>query len=236
MNRLPLSLRSPALRLLPLLGALALAGPAQAAIPFTSVQFDASAVAEAAGSLPEADLQAGADTLSASAASVGATHVATAGAFAGPGLLTVSADVSAGELSHAVATAHFSGAFTSTGNVSLSLDYTGLDFATGSGAAATTLFVSLKNGGMTLFEDYVQGPWTFSYAPAVGSTSLLDLTLSSEVSAAFLSPGTGDASAFGSVAIMGAVPEASTWLMFSLGLAGVAAVGRRRQRAVEVQP
>lgn len=232
MIRLP---SSPMWRLAPLLAALALAGQAQAAIPFTGVQFEASAIAEAAEALPEVDLQAGGDTLSASAASVGPTHVATAGAFAGPGLLTVSADVSAGEFSHAVATARFSGAFVSTGAVNLSLDFTGLDFATGSGAASTTLFVSLSNGGVTLFEDYVQGPWTFSYAPAVGSTSLLDLTLASEVSAAFLTPGTGDASAFGSVAIMGAVPEASTWLMFSLGLAGVAAVGRRRQRAAEVQ-
>lgn len=218
-----------------LLAALATTGPAQAAIPFFGTQFDASAVAEADGSAPEADWQMDGDTVSAQAASVGDVHAATAGAFAGPGFLTVSADVSAGTLSHAVASAHFSGSFLSTGTVSLSLDYNPLTFTEGSGAAATTLFVSLSNGGTTLFEDYVQGPWSFSYTPVAGSTSVLDLTLSSEVSAAFLSPGTGNASAFGSVAIMGAVPEASTWLMFSLGLAGVAALGRRRSRAAEVQ-
>lgn len=222
-----------------LLAALATAGPAQAAIPFFGTQFDASAVAEADGSAPEADWQMDGDTVSAQAASVGDVHAATAGAFAGPGFLTVSADVSAGASagapSHAVATAHFSGSFLSTGTVSLSLDYQPLTFTEGSGSAATTLFISLSNGGTTLFEDYVQGPWSFSYTPVAGSTSVLDLTLSSEVSAAFLSPGTGNASAFGSVAIMGAVPEASTWLMFSLGLAGVAALGRRRSRAAEVQ-
>ncbi|URI06780.1 PEP-CTERM sorting domain-containing protein [Aquincola tertiaricarbonis] len=218
-----------------LLAALTSTAPAQAAIPFFGTQFDASAVAEADGSAPEADWQMDGDTVSAQAASVGDVHAATAGAFAGPGFLTVSADVSAGTLSHAVASAHFSGSFLSTGTVSLSLDYNPLTFTEGSGAAATTLFVSLSNGGATLFEDYVQGPWSFSYTPVAGSTSVLDLTLSSEVSAAFLSPGTGNASAFGSVAIMGAVPEASTWLMFSLGLAGVAALGRRRSRAAEVQ-
>lgn len=219
-----------------LLAALVAASPAQAAIPFFGTHVDASAVAEADGSAPEADWQTDVDSVSAQAASVGDVHAATAGAFAGPGLLTVSADVSAGTLSHAVASAHFSGSFLSTGTVSLSLDYQPLTFTEGSGSAATTLFVSLSNGGTTLFEDYVQGPWSFSYTPVAGSTSVLDLTLSSEVTAAFLSPGTGNASAFGSVAIMGAVPEASTWLLFSLGLAGVAAIGRRRsqQRADEV--
>ncbi|MCR5864159.1 PEP-CTERM sorting domain-containing protein [Aquincola sp. J276] len=214
-----------------LLAGLAFGGAAHAAIPFLDTTFEASAIAEAAGALPEADLQAGVQALSASAASVGSTSVATAGVFAGPGLLTTSADVSAGDLSHAVASARFTGSFISSGTVNLSLDFTTLSFETGSGAAATTLFVSLSNGGITLFEDHVQGPWSFSYTPAVGSTSLLDLTLSSEVSAAFIGSGTGDASAFGSVAIMGAVPEASTWLMFSLGLAGIGLAGRRRHIA-----
>ncbi|MEF7616296.1 PEP-CTERM sorting domain-containing protein [Aquincola sp. MAHUQ-54] len=83
---------------------------------------------------------------------------------------------------------------------------------------------------MTLFEDYVQGPWVFSYTPVVGSTSVLDLTVSSEVSAAFLSAGAGDASAFGLVGITGAVPEAETWLMFTLGLGAVAALRLRSRR------
>lgn len=207
----------------------AFSGSALAAIPFTGAQYEASAIAEGAGAAPEVDLQSAADFITASAASVGGANVATAGAIAGPGLLTTSADVSAGELSHAVATARFSGSFVNSGTVSLSLDYTGLNFADGTGAASTTLFVSLVNGGVTLFEDYVQGPWSFSYTPAAGSTSLLDLTLTSEVSAAFLSAGTGNASSFGSVAIMGAVPEASTWLMFAFGLAGMAVVSRRRK-------
>lgn len=235
-RRLNLSARLRAVPAAVLLAALAATGSAHAAIPFFGTQVDTSAVAAADGAAPEADWQMDVDTVSAQAASVGDVHVATAGAFAGPGLLTVSADVSAGALSHAVASAHFSGSFLSTGTVSLSLDYNPVTFSDGSGAAATSLFVSLSNGGTTLFEDYVQGPWSFSYTPVAGSTSVLDLTLSSEVTAAFLSSGTGNASAFGSVAIMGAVPEASTWLMFSLGLAGMAAIGRRRsqQRADEV--
>ncbi|CAN5206979.1 hypothetical protein BH11PSE9_BH11PSE9_00350 [soil metagenome] len=226
--------------LMAFLAALTLFGSAHAnaqanaqAIPFFDVKFEATSIALTSDGPAGFDAQSGlrgADTVSSSADSIGLIDVATAGAIVGSGLLSTSADVSAAGLGSAVATSRFTGSFLNAGAVSLALDFTSLDFATGSGGAMTTLFVSLTSNGITLFEDYVHGPWQFAYTPLLGTTSLLDLTLSSEASAAFLTAGPGNASAFGLVAITGAVPEPSTWLLFGIGMGAVVIIRTRAQR------
>ena len=203
------------------------------------MQFDVTAVANTVDGPLGFDSQAGppaALPVAASADSTGTTDVATAGAFGGPGLLTTSADVSAAAgIANAVGTSHFMGSFVNPGPVSLSIELTPTDFSSGTGTAASSLFVSLTSGGSTLFADYVTGLWQFTYDPMAGSTSVLDLTLSSEVAAAFPQAGTGDASGFGLTTFgVSAVPEASTWLMFCVGLGvlGWTVTGTRRQRGM----
>lgn len=206
--------------------ALILCGAAHAQqIPFFNVQFETTAIALTSDGPAGFETQSGVlgeDAVSASADSIGVVDVATAGAIVGSNLLSTSVDVSAAGLSSAVATSRFTGSFINAGSVALDVDFSWLDFATGSGDASTTLFVSLTSNGVKLFEDYVQGPWQFAYSPLAGTTSVLDLTLTSDASAAFLSTGTGNASSFGLVSITTSVPEASTWLLFALGLGGVA--------------
>lgn len=212
------------------LAALMFATRADATISFFDVQYEANAITLTSDADAGFGTQSGTDLVSADAASVGLADIATAGAIAGPGLLSTSADVSAGSIGSAVSTAYFGGSFVNGSGVNLNLDFTTLDLASGTGGASTTLFVSLKSDGVTLFEDYVTGPWSFSYTPTVGTTSILGLTLSSDVNAAFAGTGAGDASAFGLVSITGAVPEPSTYLMFALGLGGVAALRAHARR------
>ena len=199
-------------------------------ITFFNAQYEATAIALTADGPAGLSNQSGAlgpDLVSLSADSVGGSDVATAGAVVGLGLLTTSADVSAGAIGSAVATARFTGSFLSTGGVSLAIDFTSTDVASGSGGASTALFVSLVNNGVTLFADFVTQGWQFSYVPLVGSVSVLDLTLSSDVSAAFLSAGPGNASSFGLVTVAGTVPEAASWLLYALGLGALAALRAR---------
>lgn len=204
------------------------------AIPFSSVQYEATVVALSSDGPLGVDTRSGVldeNPVTLSADSVGALSVSTAGAIVADGLLSTSVDVSASDISSAVAMSRFIGSFVNQGTVSLDLDFTTLDLTSGTGAASTTLFVSLASDGVTLFSDYAQGRWQFSYTPLIGSTSVLDLTLSSDASAAYLSAGPGNASAFGQVSITGVVPEASTWLMLALGLGVVAVAGKRARRS-----
>jgi len=166
------------------------------------------------------------DTLTASSSSVGATDVATAGAFYGSGLLTTSADVSASAISSSVSTASFMGTWISGNWVGLNLDYTSSNDSSGTGDAETTLFVTVINNGVTLFSDYVDGPWAFDFMPVAGTTSEFDLTLTSDVSADFLASGAGNASSFGLVTFTTSVPEAPVWVLLSMGM-GLLAVSRR---------
>jgi len=220
--------------LMAFLAVLVLCGSARAqSIPFFDVRFAVSTIAQSADGEAGWDAQSGplgSDLVSASASSVGVVDVSTAGALVGPALLSTSADVSAVGFGSAVASSRFTGSFLNSGSVSLTLDFSALDFASGSGAASTALFVSLTSNGVALFDDYVHGLWQFAYTPLLGSTGVLDLTLSSEVSAAFLATGAGNASSFGLVSITGAVPEASTWLLFVIGLAAVLLVSTRARR------
>jgi hypothetical protein len=199
------------------------------AIPYFGVHGEASAVAVSDGGVPETQTESGSpasDILSAEAASVGANDVATAGAIVGLDFLTTSADVSAGSFGSAVSTARYSGAFVNSDLVDLRLAFQQLNTASGSGASSTTLWVSLVSDGVSLFRDFVQASsWQYTYTPVVGTTSLLDIVLTSEASGAFLSGGSGNATAFGQVSV---VPEASTWLMLSIGLFGVAAARSKR--------
>ena len=206
------------------------------AIPYFGVYGEAAAVAIAGAGVPESQTQSGSpmeDALTAEAASLDTTDVATAGAIIGLDFLSTSADVSAGSFGSAVSTARYSGAFVNSALVDLGLHFTQFNTTSGSGAATTTLWVSLVSDGVSLFRDFVQGSsWQHTYTPVAGTTSLLDIVLTSEASAAFVSAGVGNATAFGQVSV---VPEASTWWMLSLGLGAVAAgVGKRRRQALNL--
>jgi hypothetical protein len=207
-------------------------------IPFTNPQFDVNAVALADG-------PAGVDAQSsppsavpvvASAASVGAVSVATAGALGAPGLLTSSADVSGGGgIVNAVGTAHFSGSFLTNASAPiLSIDFTSTNFAVGTGEASTSLFLSLTSGGVVRFNDFVSGPSVLSYLLTPGATNLLDLTLTTEVDAGFITPGPGNASSLGQVAFTSAVPEPGTGVLCLLGL-GAVAIARRKRASFQLR-
>ena len=204
------------------------------AITFTSAQFDVTAVAVTSG-VPGFDAQSGppaAMPVSASADSTGGTELATAGAIGAPGLLTTSADVSGGGgIGNAAASSHFLGSFImSATEPILNIAFNPLDFASGSGLSATSLFVLLSRDGVTLFEDVFSGPRSFSYNLGPGATGLLDLTLTSEVSTGFPGSGIGSAASFGMATITSAVPLPPTWLLLLVGLGPVAAMKRRAGR------
>ena len=206
------------------------------AITITNAQFDATALAVTNGPVGF-DAQASPPStapVAASADSVGATDVATAGAIGGPNLLTTSADVSGGGgIANSVGTAHFIGSFLmSVEEPMLILGFSSVDFAVGSGLASTSLFVTLTSGGNTLFEDLLTAPTTFGYPLAGGVSGTLELTLNSEASAGFPTQGIGNASSFGLVTIASAVPEPESALLLLVGLGPIAAIKRRRERKV----
>ena len=218
--------------LLACLAALALCTEARA-ITFLSTQFDVTAIATADGAAPGFDSQASppsATPISASADSVGAANLATAGAIGGPGLLTASADASAaGGIASSVGTAHFAGTFTmSAAEPSLHVTFDPTTFASGAGIGSSSLFLSLSMGATTLFADFITGLFEYNLLP--GTTYLLDLTLSSEASAGFPGAGPGDASAFGLTTFTSAVPLPAPWLLLLTGL-GPLFVARRRAAA-----
>ena len=219
------------------LAALAFSSEADA-ITFSNVQFDVTAIAVTDG-VPGFDSQSSPPSTApvvASAGSVGTTDVATAGAIGGPGLLSTSADVSGGGgIANAVSTSHFSGSFIASAlEPILTLDYSALNSALGSSSAATSLFVSLTSGSSTLFQGFITGGslWGFAHNLAPGATGLLDLTLSSEVSAGFPMQGTGNASSFGLVTVAAAIPEPEIGFLLLIGLGTLAAVRKRAVRAV----
>lgn len=216
------------------LGALTLCSEASA-ITFTSTQFDVNAVAVTSG-VPGFDTQSGPPAptpVSASADSSGGTELATAGAIGGPGLLSTSADVSGGGgVANAAGSSHFLGSFTmSAAEPVLKIVFDPLNFASGSGLSTTSLFVLLSKDGVTLFSDLISAPWSFSYNLGPGGSDLLDLTLTSEVSAGFPGSGIGNASSSGLVTITSAVPLPATWLLFLIGLGPVAAMKKRAGQA-----
>ena len=218
--------------LLACLAALALSSEAQA-ITFLTTQFDVTAIATADGAPPGIATDSGPPSptpVSASADSVGAVNIATAGAIGGPGLLTASADASSGGgIANAVGTAHFAGTFTmSAAEPLLYVAFDPTTFASGSGVAMTSLFVSLSMGATTLFADLVNGPFEYNLRP--GITYLLDLTLTSEASAGFPGPGFGDASSFGLTTFTSAVPLPAPWLLLLAGLGPLIAAKRRAAR------
>ena len=214
-----------------LAGVAALALCSQAnAVSFFNSQFDVTAVATVSDAPAGFDSQSGTALVSASADSIGATDVATAGAIGGPGVLTTSADVSAvSGIANAVATSHFLGSFLNTGPLALSIDFTPFSFASGSGLSTTSLFVLLTSDGVTLFNDFITGSRAFNFAAVAGTTGTLDLTLSSEVSGGFAAEGVGDASSAGQVSFTSPVPDPATWMLFVTGLGGLSVAIRRRQ-------
>jgi hypothetical protein len=223
------------------LAVLALGARAEPVV-FNNTQVQTNAVAISGDGTPGFDGQQSADggTIASSVDSIGSTDVATAGAFAAPGLLFTSADVSASLFGSAVATAEFTGDFTGGGLVNLYIDWLTGDVASGSGNAKTSLFITLVSDGVTLFDAYVDGPWSYSFRAADGSTNVLDILLSSEVDAAFVTPGDGNGSAFGQVAFSitvptaGTVPETGTLLLLVMGLGVLMWTRSRRGRPLSL--
>jgi hypothetical protein len=219
------------------LAVLALCGEAQASfISFFDQQFDATAIAITVDGVPGVDTQSSpplATPVSASADSTGTTDFATAGAIAGPGVLTASADVTAGGgIANAVATSHFAGSFINAAFVYLSIDFTALDFAVDAGSASSSLFVSVVSDGVTLFADFISGLWEFEYRAPLGSVSTLDLTLTSEANAGLPGGGVGGASTFGLATLAGrTLPLPAAWLLVLLGLGAVVVVTKRSSNA-----
>jgi hypothetical protein len=214
------------------LAALALSAEA-VDIPFVNAQVDVTAVAVSDGA-PGVESQSGPPSpvpVVASAASLGTVSIATAGAIGAPGFLTTSADVSGGGgITNSVGTSHFAGSFlTSAAEPFLSVDFMASSFASGTGDASTSLFLSLTSGGVVLFNDFVTGPSVLTYLLTPGATNLLDLTLTSEASAGFPAQGTGNASSFGQVAFTSAVPLPAPLLLLLVGLGPVAAMTRRKR-------
>jgi hypothetical protein len=203
---------------------------AQAA--FLTSQFDVTAIALSDGPADFQSLSSPPDPVTVSAASVG-LDVATAGAVAGAGLLTTSADVTSvsGGVTSAVATSHFLGSFAGGGQLYVGIDFTPLpDFPNGSGSGGTTLFVTMMNGATTIFSDYLTGSRLFFNSTPVGSLSTLELTLTSEANAAFLSSAPGAYSTLGLVNFTAApVPEPETYLLLVSGLLVTRFVVRRRK-------
>jgi len=204
------------------------------AITFSNVQLDVTAIALTPTGPAGIDSQSSPPALgpvSASADSVTAVDVATAGAVAGVGLLNTSADVSGGGgTSSAVSTAHFASSFLLTaGDPYLVIDFSPLNFATGSGLGTTSLFVSLTSGATTLFSDFVTGPFTRFLGPISGQ---LDLTLTSEASAGFPQQGTGNGSSFGLATVTSAVPLPAPLLLLLVGAGPLAAMKKRVARAL----
>ena len=221
--------------LLACVAALALSSEARA-ITFLTTQFDVTAIATADGAPPGIDTDSGPPSptpVSASADSVAAVNIATAGAIGGPGLLTASADASSGGgIANAVSTAHFAGTFVmSAAEPLLYVTFDPLTFASGSGLGSASLFVALSLvGGAEIFGDFVTGPWEYGLMP--GTTYLLDLTLTSEASAGFPAPTFGNASSIGLTTFTSAVPLPAPWLLLLAGLAPVAAMKKRAVEAV----
>jgi hypothetical protein len=216
----------------------ALAFCAQAApITFFNTQYNVAA-ATSSGSVADAESHSSPPDglpLVASAASVEANlDIATAGAIAGAGLLSTSADVSSLDgFGSASSQSQFVGSFLNGNGVFLNLDFfQPADFSEGSGVASTFLYVLLKSDGATLFDDFITGDWNFKYNPAAGTTSVLELTLFSEASAGFLSAGAGGGSTFGQVTFDGTVPLPATHLLVLVGLAAMGVVRRLTPRAL----
>ena len=92
----------------------------------------------------------------------------------------------------------------------------------------TSLFVTRTSAGVTLFEDYITGPWTYSYAAAAGTAGVLDLLLSSEVAAGLATDGAAGASGFGMTNFaVSAVPLPASWMLLLCGLGPVVVAVRR---------
>ena len=208
-----------------------LAVSVHAQVSFTSTQFDVTAIALSDGAPGFETMASPPDPVSASAASF-ATNVATAGAIAGSGLLSTSADVSSvnGDVTSAVATSHFLGSFLGGPGIIFGIDFVPTDFASGSGGGGSTLFVTLKNGATTLFNDFLTGSRLFSYSTALGSIGTLELTLTSEANAGFLSATSGGFSSSGLVNLTTPpVPEPETYLLLVSGLLATSLWVRRRK-------
>jgi hypothetical protein len=204
------------------------------AITFSNVQLDVTAIATTDGpaGFDSSSSPPSVAPVSASAASLGiTTDVATAGAIAGLGLLNASADATGiSGIANSVGTAHFAASFLLTAaDPYLIVDFTPQSFASGTGLAASSLFLTLTSGATTVFSDFITGTFSRFLGPVSGT---LDLTLTSEASAGFPQPGVGNSSSFGLATVTSAVPLPAPWLLLLVGAGPLAAVKRRVGRAL----
>ncbi len=188
-----------------------------------------------------ADVQAGssppaATPLITSAAVIGTTDSASAEALATPGFLSASADVNAiADVAAATGTARFVGSFSDTGELNLSFDFNSIGFPLGDGGVAgATLFITLTSGANTLIEEVldVSGLREFSLVLPKGTTSTLELVLTSEASG---SSGSAPSGGFNVALVdftgaVAAVPLPSTLLLLAIGLAAAGLLIRHRAR------
>ena len=215
----------------------ALAFCAEAApINFFNTSFDVLAVATTNDGAAGVDANSSATTLvSASAFSLGATDIATAGANAGPGLLSTSADASStSAITTGSSTASFSGSFLTNGWLILNINLLFDDTEFGTGSSDTSLYVELTSDGNTLFGDYISASRQFVYNLQGATSATLGLTLSSQALAGFPTAGVGDASAFGLVTFDGTIPLPATPPLVLLGLGMMVVVRRHQPRAISV--
>ena len=221
--------------LLASLAALAFCAEAEP-INFFNTSFDVLAVATTSDGAAGVDANSSATTLvSASAFSLGATDIATAGAIAGPGLLSTSADASStSAFTNAASTASFSASFLTNGLLNLNLDLLFDDIELGTGSSDTSLYVELTSDGNTLFADYLSASRQFVYDLRGATSATLALTLSSQVAAGFPTAGVGDASAFGMVTFDGTIPLPGTTPLVLLGLGMMVVVRKYQPRAISV--
>lgn len=205
-------------------------------ISFFNTTFDTTAIAVAEGG---ADIDTDASPpgvlpLSSSAVQVGVSDLATADAFGDAGFLSTSASATGIlDLASGVATSHFSGSFINHGLLSLYMNFDTIGFASGTGVADGSLFVTLTNDGTTLISDVftTSGPLNFFFDLPIGSVGVLDLLLVSEANAmGAAGGGVGDGFNLALVSFTGTVPLPATWLLVVIGIGALGAVRRRIAR------
>ena len=91
------------------------------------------------------------------------------------------------------------------------------------------LLVTLKDGATTLFNDFLTGSRLFSYNTTLGATGMLELTLTSEANAGFLTAAPGGFAGYGLVNVTTPVPEPETYLLLVSGLLATRLLVRRRK-------
>jgi hypothetical protein len=205
-----------------------------APISFTSSQFETFAFASGGSSTSFESGNSPPDQPPlVSSAAAGTTDVATGSAIAAQGLLATSADAfsSAGP-ADAIGFALFVGSFFGSGDlIELSLDFSASTSLVGTSSFSDSFAqVQVFSEGVTLFSETLSstGLYQFSFAPAAGGLSSLQLSVNSDANTL----AQGSASSFALLTFSAqtqSVSEPATLALVTLALGGIAF--RRGQRA-----